>query len=916
MNSFDYSPGDIEAKWQGFWAENKSFAAEDFSEKPKYYILSMYPYPSGDGLHIGHAINYTAPDILARYKKSNGFNTLQPMGWDAFGLPTEQYAIKTGTHPRIVTERNVETFRAQLQKVGFAIDWDREINTTDPGYVKWTQWIFLQLFKRGLAYVSEQPVWWCPALGTVLANEEVIDGKSERGDHPVERRNLRQWVLKITAYAERLLEGHKHLHWPDSSIRLQKNWIGRSTGAEVEFSIDGHEDKLRIYTTRPDTLFGVTYMVLSPEHPLVDKLTTEEHKDSVETYRTEASRKSDLERTELAKEKTGVFSGSFAINPVNDEKVPIWVADYVLMSYGTGAIMAVPGHDERDFEFAKAMNIPVLPVIEDKEANAKGEETILPFCGKGTMVNSGDYTGLESDEGKAKIIKDLEGKELGTASVQYKLRDWLFSRQRYWGEPFPVTWVSKADYDKVAGNNDSPFQEFMPEDAVTFEVDGELRYALPIPSSQLPLELPEVESYEPTGTGESPLSSVPDWLNVWLNIETGEAISKSGDKPEGDAWVSGTRETNTMPQWAGSCWYYLRYCDPKNSEHLIDPKISDYWGVPDFYIGGAEHVNLHLLYARFWHQVLFDAGVTKSPEPFPFLLHQGMILGEMEFTLFQDEAGNSVSAEEAKDKEDLSSKALEDSEVEKVGDSWVLKSDHSIKVDARSHKMSKSRGNVVNPDRLIKDYGADATRLFLMFLGPIEDMKPWNTQGIEGVSRFLRRLWKEVVGEDGSLNEKLTDQPETNKELDKLLHESIKKVTDDIDRLSFNTVVSQLMILLNQLVKESSYSKETMRIFLQLLNPLAPHIAEELWQRLGGTTSICDTAWPICDDSKLVSDEIKIVLQVNGKHRGELMVAADISKEDAEALALSQERVQNSIEGKTIRKIIFVPGRILNVVAN
>lgn len=916
MNSFDYNPSKIEARWQKFWAKDKTFTAEDFSEKPKYYILSMYPYPSGDGLHIGHAINYTAPDILARYKKSNGFNTLQPMGWDAFGLPTEQFAIKTGTHPRIVTEQRVEIFRPQLQKLGFAIDWGREINTTDPGYMKWTQWIFLQLFKRGLAYVSEQPVWWCPELGTVLANEEVVDGKSERGNFPVERRKLRQWVLKITAYAEKLLEGHKNLQWPDSSIRLQKNWIGRSTGAEVEFAIDGHDDKLRIYTTRPDTLHGATYMVLSPEHPLVDQLTSEDRKSAVEQYRVNSAKKSDLERTDLAKDKTGEFTGSYAINPVNGAKVPIWVADYVLMSYGTGAIMAVPGHDERDFEFAEAMDIPILQVIEDDAAKAKGEETILPFCGKGTMVNSGEYTGQSSDEGKAKIIADLEGKSLGSASVQYKLRDWLFSRQRYWGEPFPVSWVSKEDYEKATAAENNPFSEFLPEEPVTFEVDGEVSYALPVPANQLPLELPDVESYEPIGTGESPLAGVPEWLEIWLNIETSETLPRSNEKPAGDQWVTGTRETNTMPQWAGSCWYYLRYCDPKNTDAVIDPKLAEYWGVPDFYIGGAEHVNLHLLYARFWHQVLFDEGVTPNPEPFPSLIHQGMILGEMEFTLFQDNEGNAVSSDAAKDREDLTPKALEESEVEKAGDSWVLKLDHSIKVDARSHKMSKSRGNVVNPDKLIKSYGADATRLFLMFLGPIEDMKPWNTQGIEGVSRFLRRLWKEVVNEDGSLNAKLTDGPETNKALDKLLHESIKKVTDDIDRLSFNTVVSQLMILLNQLVKESSYSKQTVKNFLQLLNPLAPHISEELWNRLGGSGSISDASWPVFDESKLVSDEVKIVLQVNGKHRGEIMVSADISKEDVEALGLSQERVQNSIEGKTVRKVIYVPGRILNVVAN
>ena len=916
MQENDYNFSEIEARWQQFWAEDKTFHAEDFSEKPKYFILSMYPYPSGDGLHMGHAINYTAPDILARYKKAQGFNTLQPMGWDAFGLPTEQYAIATGTHPRVVTEKNVETFRTQLQKVGFAIDWDREINTTDPGYVKWTQWIFLQLFKRGLAYVSDQPVWWCPALGTVLANEEVIDGKSERGNHPVERRKLRQWVLRITTYAERLLEGHQDLNWPDSSIRLQKNWIGRSTGAEVDFAVEGHDQILRVYTTRPDTLFGATYMVLSPEHPLVDTITTSDRKDSVANYRTAAAQKSDLERTDLAKDKTGEFTGCYAINPVNNARIPIWVADYVLMSYGTGAIMAVPGHDERDFEFAEAMDLPIVPVIEDPDAASKDEETQLPYAGVGTMVNSGDYTGMPSDEGKAKIIQELENKNLGSASVQYKLRDWLFSRQRYWGEPFPVSWVSEEAYNRATAVDKGPFQEFLPEESVTFESEGVTWYALPVPTSQLPLELPEVESYQPTGTGESPLASVSDWLEIWLNIETGECLPRSGSKPEGDQWVAGTRETNTMPQWAGSCWYYLRYCDPKNSDALIDPKIAEYWGVPDFYIGGAEHVNLHLLYARFWHQVLFDVGVTPCPEPFPRLIHQGMILGEMEYTLFEDPEGNPVSADAIGDREDLTRKSIEESEAAKAGDSWVLNSDRTIKIDARSHKMSKSRGNVVNPDKLIQSYGADATRLFLMFLGPIEDMKPWNTQGIEGVSRFLRRLWREVVREDASLNTKLKDEPEDNKELDKLLHETIKKVTDDFERLNFNTVVSQLMILLNQMQKTDGYSKDTMRIFLQLLNPLAPHISEELWQRLGGSPSLSDIPWPSFDESKLVSDELKIVLQVNGKHRGELLVPVEANKEDIEALGLAQERVQNSIEGKTVRKVIYVPGKIMNVVAN
>lgn len=914
--SKDYDFKEIEANWQQFWADQKTFHAEDFSDKPKYYILAMYPYPSGDGLHIGHAINYTAPDILARYKKARGFNTLQPMGWDAFGLPTEQYAIKTGTHPRTVTEKNVEIFRAQLQKVGFAIDWDREINTTDPGYMKWTQWIFLQLFKRGLAYVSEQPVWWCPALGTVLANEEVIDGKSERGDHPVERRKLRQWVLRITAYAERLLEGHANLDWPDSSIRLQQNWIGRSTGAEVDFAIDGHAEKLRVYTTRPDTLFGATYMVLSPEHPLVEQLATPDQKQAVATYQLETAKKSDLERTDLAKEKSGVFSGSFAINPVNDARIPIWIADYVLMSYGTGAIMAVPAHDERDFEFAVAMDLPIQQVIEDSDGASNGEAAELPFCGKGTMIHSGEYSGLASDAGKAKIIEDLEKRKWGHASVQYKLRDWLFSRQRYWGEPFPVTWISKEDYEKASRITGSPILEFIPEEPVTFELDGQLRYALPLPAKQLPLELPEVESYEPIGTGESPLAGVSEWLEIWLNLETGEAVPRSSNQPAGDHWVAGTRETNTMPQWAGSCWYYLRYCDPKNPEAVIDPKLSEYWGVPDFYIGGSEHVNLHLLYARFWHQVLFDAGVSSCPEPFPKLLHQGMILGEMEFTLFSDADGNPVSVDKVENEAGFSKTSLALSDVEKAGDAWVFKSNPAIKVDARSHKMSKSRGNVVNPDQLISNYGADATRLFLMFLGPIEDMKPWNTQGIEGVSRFLRRLWKEVIAEDGSLNPKLLEGGESKKELDKLLHETIKKVTDDIERLNFNTVVSQLMILLNQMVKEENYSKDTARTFLQLLNPMAPHISEELWSRLGGNGSICDVPWPQCDEKKLVTDEVKIVLQVNGKHRGEIMVAVDAAKEEVESLGLAQERVQNSIEGKTVRKVIYVPGRILNLVVN
>ena len=911
-----YDFAEIEAHWQKYWVEQKTFRAEDFSQKPKYYILAMYPYPSGDGLHMGHAINYTAPDVLARYKKARGFNTLQPMGWDAFGLPTEQYAIQTGTHPRIVTERNVEIFRTQLQKVGFAIDWNREVNTTDPAYVKWTQWIFLQLFQRGLAYVDDQPVWWCPALGTVLANEEVVDGKSERGNHPVERRKLRQWVLRITAYAERLLEGHKLLDWPESSIKLQKNWIGKSTGAEVTFNLDGlPNEALRIYTTRPDTLFGATYMVLSPEHPLVDRITNDERREAVANYQKEASWKSDLERTDLAKDKSGVFSGGYAINPVNGERVPVWIADYVLMSYGTGAIMAVPGHDQRDFEFATKFALPIVKVIENDEALAGGRSTELPYLGKGTMVNSGDYSGLDSDEGKAKIIADLEDRQMGCASVQYKLRDWLFSRQRYWGEPFPVTWVSEEDYQKAQVVSNSPLQEFLPEEPVAYEEKGQVYCALPFPTSQLPLELPDVESYKPIGTGESPLAGVAEWLEVWLNIETGETIPRTKAQPDGDQWVAGTRETNTMPQWAGSCWYYLRYCDPHNTDALIDSKLDRYWGVPDFYIGGPEHVNLHLLYARFWHQVLYDAGVTASPEPFPKLIHQGMILGEMEFTLFSEANGNPVSADRLNDIENVQRQRLQDDEVEKVGDNWVWKENPTIVIEGRSYKMSKSRGNVVNPDLLIKSYGSDATRMFLMFLGPIEDSKPWNTQGIEGVSRFLRRLWREVITEDGSVNPKFTEDAEKDKNLDKLLHQSIKKVTEDNERLNLNTVVSQLMILLNRMQKTTAYSKQTMQTFLQLLNPFAPHICEELWERLGGEPSITDAAWPVFDPSKLARDEDRVVVQINGKVRGEILLPKRATREEAEQAAKALDRVKLNLAGKTIGKIIYVPGRILNIVA-
>ena len=600
----DYDFSSIEKKWQEFWEREKTFLAEDQSDKPKYYALDMFPYPSGAGLHIGHPEGYVASDILARYKKSCGFNVLHPMGWDAFGLPAEQYAIKTGTHPSVTTQNNVDNFRRQIKSIGFAIDWNREINTTDPGYYRWTQWIFLKLFQRGLAYVDEKPVWWCPNLKAVLANEEVVDGKSEVGSHPVERRNLRQVVLRITAYAEKLLDGLDDLDWPDSTKRQQKAWIGRSEGAEVQFQVDGLDDKLEVYTTRPDTLFGATYMVVAPEHPLLEKLVVDEKVEEVKSYIETAAKKSDLDRTDLAKEKSGVFTGTYCINPINGEKIPVWVADYVLISYGTGAIMAVPAHDERDYEFAEKFNIPITQVI----SNPKGDESKLPYTGPGIMVNSGEYDGLNANDCKVKIIADLESKAAGKGAVNYKLRDWIFSRQRYWGEPIPLVWVSLEDFQRAEAT-EGIIKNSLPEEAVTSDKGGETWYALPLPASELPLKLPEVENYQPAGTGESPLATITEWLEIWFDLESGKSISRGQPKPDGENWVSATRETNTMPQWAGSCWYHLRYLDPTNSENLVDPQKEAYWGSPDFYIGGAEHAVLHLLYARFWHRFLHDEGV-------------------------------------------------------------------------------------------------------------------------------------------------------------------------------------------------------------------------------------------------------------------------------------------------------------------
>lgn len=854
--SKEYDFSAIEPKWQGFWAREHTFAAHDFEDKPTYYILDMFPYPSGAGLHLGHVENYTASDTLKRFKKAQGYNVLHPMGWDAFGLPTEQYAIKTGTHPSITTARNVENYIIQLKQLGFEYDWTREINTTDPGYFKWTQWIFQQLFKKGLAYVDEKPVWFCPDLGTVLANEEIENTpegpRSERGNFPVERRPIRQWVLRITEYADKLIAGLKDLDWPDSTKRLQENWIGRSEGAEITFDVTAHDAQLTVFTTRPDTLYGATYMVVAPEHPLVARITTAEQSETVTAYVEKAKSKSDLERAELSKEKTGVWTGATATNPVNGQQIPIWVADYVLMTYGTGAIMAVPAHDTRDFEFAKEFSLDIVQVIDDKGEAIKDASGALSeaYTGPGLLINSGEQSGMDSESAKKAIIAQLENENRGKATVNFKLRDWLFSRQRYWGEPFPIVWVTEADYAKVDDSLKSV------ERPVSCRIDGGTRFAVTLPKSELPLELPVVDSYTPSPDGQSPLSKAEDWLHVYVDPKTGTTSSEAKE-----GWIPGYRETNTMPQWAGSCWYYLRYIDPKNTEALIDPAKEKYWGCPDFYIGGAEHAVLHLLYARFWHHVLYDLGVLSDPEPFKKLFHQGIILGE------------------------------------------------------DGEKMSKSRGNVANPETIIEEYGADTLRLYIMFLGPLEAQKPWNTQGIEGIARFLRKLWRLVIDENGAISAGISVDNTLDPETERCLHATIKKVTSDYDALGYNTAISQMMICLNQLAKAESLNTATIKTFLQLLAPLAPHIAEELWERLGQSESISGTAWPLFDASKLVEDSVKVIFQVNGKYRGDATLPVDISKDDAIAAAKASERVQAFIDGKTIKKEIYVPGKIVNIVA-
>ncbi|ADM71052.1 Leucine--tRNA ligase [Paenibacillus polymyxa E681] len=802
-----YQPQSIEPKWQKYWDENKTFRTGEEPGKPKFYALDMFPYPSGAGLHVGHPEGYTATDIVSRYKRMRGYNVLHPMGWDAFGLPAEQHALDTGEHPREITVKNVNNFRRQIKSLGFSYDWDREISTTDPDYYKWTQWIFIQLYKRGLAYVAEVPVNWCPALGTVLANEEVIDGKSERGGHPVVRKPMRQWMLKITEYADRLLEDLEELDWSESIKDMQRNWIGKSTGAEVRFPIQGYDEQLTVFTTRPDTLFGASYCVLAPEQELVDIITTPEQKDAVQQYREQAARKSDLERTDLAKDKTGVFTGAYAVNPVNGEKLPIWIADYVLAGYGTGAIMAVPAHDARDWEFAKQFGLNIIEVVQG------GDVANEPYTEDGPHVNSGPLNGLTNEEAIPKMIEWLEAEGKGHGKVTYRLRDWLFSRQRYWGEPIPVIHLE----------------------------DGTIKT---VPEDQLPLVLPEMDNIKPSGTGESPLANATDWVET-IDPETG---------------MKARRETNTMPQWAGSCWYYLRFIDPKNDKELVSKEKQREWMPVDLYIGGAEHAVLHLLYARFWHKVLYDIGVVETKEPFYKLVNQGMILGN------------------------------------------------------NNEKMSKSRGNVINPDDIVNTFGADTLRIYEMFMGPLEATKPWNENGVEGAHRFLSRVWRLFVSEDGSLNDKITNDGGSD-EFNRTWHKTLKKVTEDLDALRFNTAISQLMIFTNDAYKADLLPRAAMENFVQMLSPLAPHLAEELWQLLGHNDSITYAAWPAYDEAWTVDAEVEIVVQVNGKIVQRATIAKDLDAKAMEAFAVSLDNVQQALAGKTIRKVIAVPGKLVNIVA-
>lgn len=802
-----YNHIDIEKKWQNYWLKNKTFKTEENSNKEKFYALDMFPYPSGQGLHVGHPKGYTSTDVLSRYKRAKGYNVLHPMGWDAFGLPAEQYALDTGNDPAEFTEKNIQTFKRQLNELGFSFDWDREINTTDPQYYKWTQWIFTKLFEEGLAYEAEVAVNWCPALGTVLANEEVIDGKSERGGHPVYRVPMKQWMLKITAYADRLIDDLDDIDWPESVKDMQRNWIGRSEGANVTFKIKDTDKDFTVFTTRPDTLFGATYAVLAPELKLVQEIVTPEQKEAIDAYIKEAEKKTDLDRTELSKEKTGVFTGAYAVNPVNGKEIPIWIADYVLSTYGTGAIMAVPAHDERDYEFAKTFDLEIIPVLEggDIEKEAYTED--------GVHINSDFLDGLQKDAAIEKMTTWLEENEVGKKETSYRLRDWLFSRQRYWGEPIPI---------------------------IHWE-DGSMTA---VPENELPLVLPKATDIKPSGTGESPLANMEDWINV-VDEKTG---------------MKGRRETNTMPQWAGSSWYYLRFIDPHNTEALADPEKLKEWLPVDVYLGGAEHAVLHLLYARFWHKFLYDIGVVSTKEPFQTLYNQGMILGE----------GN--------------------------------------------EKMSKSKGNVVNPDDVVKEFGADTLRLYEMFMGPLDASVAWSEKGLEGSRKFLDRVWRLYIDDNAVLRDRITTH--NDGKLTKIYHQTVKKVGEDIDQLHFNTAISQLMIFVNEAYKVDALPVEYMTGFLQLLAPIAPFISEELWERMGHKESISLATWPTYDEKELVEDEIEVIFQINGKLKARVMVANGLSKEELEKVAFENEQVKSAIDGKVVRKVIAVPNKLVNIVAN
>ncbi len=796
----EYNFSEIEKKWQEYWQTNNTFKTPNKSDKPKFYALDMFPFPSGAGLHVGHPEGYTATDIVSRYKRNKGYNVLHPMGWDSFGLPTENYAVKTGRHPNEITKENIKTFKAQLQMLGFSYDWNRELATSHKDYYRWTQWIFTQLYNKGLAYEDQIEVNWCPELKTILANEEVVDGKSEVGGHPVVQKKMNQWMLKITEYAERLIQDLDDLDWPENIKEMQRNWIGKSIGAEVTFKTKSGDD-LKVFTTRPDTLFGATYMVLAPDHPLVEKITTNENKKAINLYQEQASKKSALERTDLNKDKSGTFTGAYAINPVNNQEIPIWVADYVMMGYGTGAIMAVPAHDTRDWEFAKKFNLPIIEVLKG------GNVEEAAFTEDGEHVNSDFLNGTGKQEGIDKMISWLEDKKLGSKTVNYKLRDWIFSRQRYWGEPFPV---------------------------LKYE-DGSVRC---LDESELPVLLPDVDKYEPSGTGESPLANIDEWLHI--------TCPKTGKKAK--------RETNTMPNWAGSCWYYLRFIDPRNEEAAWDKNLEKYWLPVDLYIGGVEHAVLHLLYARFWHKVLFDLGFVSTKEPFQKLVNQGMILGE------------------------------------------------------DGEKMSKSRGNVVNPDDIVKEFGADSLRLYEMFMGPLEKVKPWQTSGVKGVFNFLNRVHRFIANPENLTDEK--DDDETLKQL----HKTIKKVSEDIEAMRFNTAISAMMVFTNHIYKVKKISKDSAKTLTILLSPFAPHMGEELWQILGSNETIAYQPWPSFDEELAKDDLITMAVSVNGKTRATLDVPADIAKDDFLNQAKELKAVAAQLEGKKIVKEIFVPGKICNFV--